>query len=342
MGRFVPRVNHPRSIGVALLTFSSFSHAQMEAVVELSFADCASDVVEVQSVVELLRVELREHGIDRVVLVEGSDSRSRAATPRLTVSASCEEPTSIHVRLDRGQGTRTTGLTVDLADMAEETRPRTLALTAGALWEKPTESTTKALPPPPAPVKPPEPVVIRVVENRRLSPARPRDPEMWLAFALGARTTENGGTLGGAWLLGSQALSSSFRLRLEAGAQEGERTTSLGDIHVWGVAGSVGVSGASRGAVLALELGPLLEVGYGWMKGEPARTDVRGDEGGGPMVNIVLDTLVRARFEGMWLGTGVQTGYVLHGLEPTVEGAPMYGTRGAILGARVMVGWDAW
>ena len=342
MGRFFPTVNHPRLTGLALLTLSSISHAQTGAVVEVSFDDCASDVVQVQSLTELLRVELREHGVDHVVLVGGRESRIQSATPRLTISASCEDPTAVHVRLDQGQGTRTVGLTVDLSDMAEGTRARTLALTAGALWDKPTESSHEQPPPPPPPVEPPDPVVIRVVENRWLAPPKPRDADMWLGVAWGARTTENGGTLGGGWLLGSHALGSSMRLRLEAGAQEGQRTSSLGDVHVWGVSGAVGVTGASRGAVLALELGPLLEFGYGWMKGEPARPDVRGDEGGGPMVNIVLDTLVRARFEGMWLGAGMQTGYVLHGLEPTVEGAPMHGTRGAILGARVMAGWDAW
>jgi hypothetical protein len=344
MGRSFRRLNWPCFVGLAL-TFASSTHAQTGPEVEVLLTDCASEVIDAPSVLELLRVELREHGVERVVLIDNSEPRDHAEIPRLTLSASCDDPMEVHVRVDRGKGTRTSGLTVDLRNVADAARSRTLAMTAGELWQDPTAKSSESPPKDtPAPtIRAPEPTVIRVVENRWLAPAKPRDPDTWLGVAIGARTTESGGTLAAGWLLGSHVIGSSLRLRLEASVQNGSGHSPLGDIHVRGLAGSLGVVGASRGTVFALEIGPLLEVGYGWMKGEPAGPDVLGDQGSGPTVNVVLDAIVRARFrKGVWLGTGLQTGYVLYGLEPRVEGTPVYGTRGAMLGLRMLVGGEAW
>lgn len=152
----------------------------------------------------------------------------------------------------------------------------------------------------------------------------------------------NGSSLLGARLGVSFALAPPLplRVRLEGSAERGRVRVTLGDIDIGLAAGALVLDVTSApGAPVGVELGPRLEVGYGWASGSPDDPMDEGFEGGSLVVVLSLHTTLRVRLSEHWRALAdLHVGHTLAGLDAQADMRSTTGLTGATLSLHLGVG----
>jgi hypothetical protein len=222
---------------------------------------------------------------------------------------------------------------VSLADVAEEARPRALALAAAELvrWagrevqrEPPQRGTAATKPPPeaPAPVPTSTPMLSLAVHLEAEGRGMPtRETMLWGGrLRLAARRQ----VLQGA---------------LDFGANQSRVRNELGDLFLRSASAGMGFGPSIDTRAGIVDLGFRAELGWGWVRGEATSPDVQARAGSGLISSLGL----RASFEtppGLEIRPvfSLECGGVVQGLDADVEGRPTAGFNGYyVLGAIGMV-----
>jgi hypothetical protein len=214
--------------------------------------------------------------------------------------------------------------TVWLRGTSPSARARLIALAIAELvassWE---EVETNPEPKVPAAV-PPRPEARASVSRAIRRPSR-----LDLDVLADARVFAGGALLFGGKVEGTIRIGKSWMLRLDAGADAGSRSRSLGDVQTQTMQGSVGVGGAlDLGAVRAVPW-VAFYVGHAWISGDPrsgatglVESGIWTGPGGGVDVEFWPDALVHASL-------GIAGGATLLGVRGTVVGEDAVAVSGA-------------
>lgn len=333
----------------------------MPARVELTAPACA-EAVRAEVLLRMLRVELAGDGVERVELAAPGDAAGGAlARVSVEVAPCAADASEFLVTVDDAATRKSVRRAVDLADVPAATRPRALALAVAELlrasW---LELAVPTAPPTAAPV--PEAVrdVVRLRVTALAPRARaPREAPRWAPFvSLGfdarllplAATGVAGVRLAGGvtppWSLDGTRV----RLRADGGVMFGSGASLLGDVDVLVATGAVALT-FTRGAAVAVELGPRVEVGVaravGRITAGHSATGVTVGEDEAALVGVGLVAGVRGRLsatwaaslelEGQWVFGGVDARAVDRATGLDVRAAGVFGPAVAL---RAGVAWD--
>jgi len=309
--------------------------------VEIVLPTCAPGPFDADAFVRLLTVELRDEGVTRLDVVDARTATSKdTALARVTVSATpCSETASqIELTVDDAMTNKAVVRTVGVGDIVREARPRALALAIAELvrasWAE------LALPNAPSPGVPISERFRRLVQlHAPLSPPPPAaDPHrsVALSVAIAARVfpTYATATLGPRVALSvAPSTSVPVRVRLDANLLFGTSYDPLGELPLGLATGGAAILLGRASNAFDVEVGPHLEVGWGWVSGEGAAAGTQTSSGGG----VVVDASVafEARFAlgaAFWAALDLDAGAVLRSLEARADGRVAAGFGGPVVG----------
>ncbi len=336
---------------IALCTYAPLAAGQEPEVptlarVELVLPACAPGPFDGDAFVRLLTIELRAEGVTRVdVVAAGTTGGKDPALARVTLAASpcSENATQVDVTVDDAATNKTVLRTMALGDVAAGARPRALALAVAELVRASWAELALPSAPPPPPLVP-----ARVQRIARLHAAPPPTPEPSLVrpppFALGAALaarffpTYATATLGPRVALWAPLGSSPLRVRIDANALFGTAYDPLGSLPLGLVSGGGALLLGHRSGPLDVEIGPHLEVGYGWVTGHTSTPGVTTSSGGSAIVD--LSAALDLRFElgaGFLASLDVDAGSVLESLDALADGRRAAGFGGPVAGVALGV-----
>lgn len=319
--------------------------------VSVALPSCKSLPFERTVVLELLSVELRSDGIERVA--EGS---ADAVAVLHIEQPDCDNAQVLLVVEDRATG-KTVGRGVDLSAVDASSRARFLALSAVELLRaswlelltlrpaaedpllKAVRGRVRAFLPPSEPPVPPASAAPPVSAPPD-PPAPPARRSSLRAEALGrGYLSSQGGLLGG--LVGGQIpWEERLLLRLDARASRGEAFDPLGRVTLLQVSGAVSLLTESRSGALRFALGPQIELGAGQVQGEPSSGQVRSSSGARAVGGIAaVGALSGAVSNHIELLGSIEAGTTFLGLTAQADGRHVAGMRGAFLGITLGLGW---
>jgi len=336
--------------------------------VEVYVAPCNEPPYDSARFVELLRVELAALHVDALATNTYVPAEAQLGEGVIALTLPVCERAAQSVDLsvvERGSRTRLERR-VDLADTAFDARARTLAIAAAELYRaalaeaaaRLTNAQAKpqslAPAPTPTPAPPPAPVKASTPWPAQAPPAPhavdPSTDEKWtleLGLVGRAYPSERSALVGGA--LGARVpVASWLAVRGGAALSFGSATLPFDDANpitsnvALGMAlGQVEVLAHSRGPLL-LELGPRVDVGYGWVErreGEPTYLIASS------IADLGLTAGVRGLLAPRWLGfLSLYVGHALGGvaLEAAqgTPGATSVGFAGMLLEATIGVGFE--
>lgn len=335
--------------------------------VEVYVAPCSDPPYDPARFVELLRVELAALHVEALATntYAPADAQLGEGVIGLTLPVCERTARSIDLGvIERGSGTRLERR-VELGDTAFDARARMLAIAAAELYRavlaeaaaRPAESRAKPqnVEPAPAPLAAPAPN--GAASSSPLPPhppdahdVNPSASESWtleLGFAGRTYPSERSALIGGE--LGARVpLSAWVAVRGGAVLAFGSATLPFDDANpitsnvALGMAqGRLEVLARSRGP-LVLELGPRVDVGYGWVerrRGEPAYLVASS------LADLGLVAAVRGPFAPRWAGfLSLYVGHALGGLAleaaQGTPGATSVGLAGMLLEATIGVGFE--
>lgn len=323
--------------------------------VSVALPGCKSLPFERTVVLELLSVELRSDGIERVA--EGSTD---AVAVLHIAQPDCDKAQVLLVVEDRATG-KTVGRGVDLSAVDASSRARFLALSAVELLRaswlelltlrpaaedpllKAVRGRVRAFLPPSEPPVPPAsaaPLVSALPPAAPDPPAPPARRSSLRAEALGrGYLSSQGGLLGG--LVGGQIpWEERLLLRLDARASRGEAFDPLGRVTLLQVSGAASLLAESRSGALRFALGPQIELGAGQVQGEPSSGQVRSSSGARAVGGIAaVGALSGAVSDHIELLGSIEAGTTFLGLTAQADGRHVAGMRGAFLGITLGLGW---
>jgi len=308
-----------------------------------------------------LRVELLSYGVE---LRHNGAAEAAADAVLVVVSSSTCSGDDLGIRIDNPFAGVSVSQALDLSDRALPERGRILALAIAELlrerWvelfgrntpsEEPEAEPPPAAPPlveepfaPPAATAVDETVLrqravegtLEELQRRRLAAAQGVHRVM-ITAAVTARSypVSQGGLLGGQAGV-SIRLSRAVPLRLEAdlGYGYGGGTASIGDIEVQ--AALFGLSLQFHGASVRARgsLGPRVELGWGWSRGQPAEPDVTSRSVDGFVLSVSLAGGAWLRLSRrVWVVLEAQAGWVAVALEPRADGRRVGGISAVLIG----------
>jgi hypothetical protein len=332
---------------IALCTYAPLAAGQEPEVptlarVELVLPACAPGPFDGDAFVRLLTIELRAEGVTRVdVVAAGTTGAKDPALARVTLAASpcSESATQVDVTVDDAATNKTVLRTMALGDVAAGARPRALALAVAELVRASWAELALPNAPPPPPLVP-----ARVQRIARLhaapaptppEPSAGRPPPLALGAALAARFFPSyaTATLGPRVALSAALGASPLRVRIDANALFGTAYDPLGSLPLGLVSGGGALLLGHRSGPLDVEIGPHLEVGYGWVTGHASTPGVATTSGGSVIVD--LSAALDLRFElgaGFWATLDIDVGSVLESLDALADGRRAAGFDGPVAG----------
>jgi hypothetical protein len=310
--------------------------------VELVLPPCDPAPFDAKAFVLLLRIELQEGGITRLDVVapgatlEGEDSVAKVT---MTAAPCTEAATRIDLAVDDAATKKTMLRTIAVGDVARDARARALALAVAELlrasWSE------LALPNAPSPaVRVPEAVwgfaTLHPATADPQTAERPATSSSALSAELAARFFPTyASALLGPRVAFSVAPSAAvpLRLRLDGNLLLGTSYDPLGALHL-GLAtagAAVLVGRAWRG--FDVEVGPHVEVGWGWASGQAAAASTQTSSGGAVIVDasIALD-LRFALGAAFWATVDLDAGTVFNSLGVQADSRLAGGMGGPVAG----------
>lgn len=329
---------------IAILTAASPTHAAPGATAEhlaLQTPTCPTLPFDGRLFESLVVVELRDAGIT-------VDPR---ASSRLVVSEAACAPaaTAVDIVFERARGTERDRRArhVELADVAIEARPRTLALIATELVGNTLATWPDAAPraPDPAPA-PGTTIVVAPAGARAWEPPRTgADAPVMRSFVAGLALAHRAfpvddTSLTGLELRASIRLTGPLRLRTAIVGLYDRSRSELGLIHFLAGSGAIGVSAGMRGDLFGFDVGPRLDVGAAVAEGHAEGADVVATQDGpvAATVTLGLDAEVQLYVtKGLLATVGLEAGGAIAGLQATVGDRVLASTTGPFFGLRVGV-----
>ncbi len=295
---------------------------------------------------DLLAIELRADGVERVATVAGALAVLHIEQP------SCEAPALELVLEDRATG-KTVGRAVNLAPIEVGARARWLALEAAELvrasWlelvlQRPdaTDRLTVAVRTrlaralPPRPWTPPSPSVPATVTSPPVEPSW-SDVSVWAGVSARSYSAWQGGLLGGA--LGVVLpWSPHWTWMLDARMLRGEAFDALGSVTMWQLSAGGSLLAGTAPAAIRLHVGPHVYLGAGQVAGHAEVDNVNVSTGTrliGSMGALGMLTGTLSRSWGIW--TSIEAGSTLLGVTARADGRKVGGLAGPYLEATVGV-----
>ena len=336
---------------------------------------CVLSSIDVGEAVRLLQIELVGDAVGTVGVVSGpADEPEEEGSGRIAVITFRVEPcradaTTIDVVIDDAVTRKRVQRMVDIGGVATSVRPRALALGVAELLRASWAELARADAPEPAvalsedvrrwittqagaapagsaaPERAPDsPVSLAAPVERPPLPSVAHPTATWMA---GLTATLCAFPADGSALIGAHAHVSlsldpdgPFRLRFDVGYAQGRVRVALGDVSARLLTGSLSLDVSSAGsAPLAVELGPRLSVGAGWLSGTPTDPTDAGTGGPGVVVFLTGHSALSAVVQDSWrLVLELELGYTLRGLDALADDRVVSGLSGPViamqLGAR--------
>ena len=298
---------------------------------------CRADSFALVPFLDSLRVELAGRGLSCCTLAHPGDGTEAAGTLRVRVEIvpCAADADRLQVSARAPVDSLAVEREISLADVARTARPRALALAVAELirWleqgvggtKTPEAVAVQTGPPLPSPTPPPSGVTrpvalsIHVDAEARALPAR--DTMMW-----GGRVRFT-------------AHRRPLHADLDVGASYASARGELGEVLLRSA--SVGLGAGPRFATptLIADLGLRAELGWAWIRGEPASADVRTGNGSSPIASVGLRLSLQAPAQGrIRPSLTLESGGVIRGVRAEVSGQPVAGMTGYYLLAALGMG----
>jgi len=301
-----------------------------------------SHAVDFDAFAGILTAELRQDGVERVVPAQGS---SALATIAVSVDPCDPSTRDVVVTIEDLVTAKRVVRRILLQDVADQARPRALALAVAELLRA--SWLELALPKAPTPALPVPPAVREAV-LRRMAAALPPRPEptvrdldaalessltiAWRAFLSG-----NASLLGARGALAFPFYSKSLILRFDGGGVYGTAHDALGDVHL-------GLASTSASLLYAtplarptrFEVGPRIELGVAWASGNPGDPQTSSYAGVGYVGDASVLGMFLVRLAPTWrLAMELEAGGVFAPFDATADGRRVTGVRGGMFGLAV-------
>jgi hypothetical protein len=306
--------------------------------------------VALEPFVGILTAELRADGVERVTLVPaGTQPREPTSLAVIGVRAdSCDVQGEIIVQIEDAATRKSVERRVQLADVADPSRPRALALAVAELlrasW---LELGMPDVPPPKVPVSP----FVREAMGARLvamsppplsrdvgtRPAGDRDVSVTLAWH--AFPTSHASLVGGQVGVAVPELRKDWLVRVDTGAVFGTTHDALGDIAL-GTAwlGAAFLYSSPPDATVSVAVGPRVDAGIAWASGNPLDQTTSSNVGSGFVSSVSLLGSLRYRLSRSWRAAlELQAGTVVVPFEAQADSRRVTGIDGALFGLAVGV-----
>jgi hypothetical protein len=294
--------------------------------VAISSPSCGPDIFPLSAFVDALRVELAGRGLACCTMTEADDGVLRPASVRVTVDlVPCvAEWDVVRIGVKDSDGSQTTRRDISLSDVADEARPRALALAVAELIRAMGQEQPATVKPSPKPPPPPTQPIL----------APPLVP--LVAFTLHLEAEGRGVPMRDTMLWGGRLGVTAHRRILHAdldvGGAYSRVGSDLGDVLIGTATVGVGCGPRwqSRGAII--DLGLRAELGWAWIRGRTALPEVHTGSGAALISSVGL----RAALEAPTQSTlrprlALEGGGVLRGLTAQVDGRTAAGFDGYYL-----------
>jgi len=341
-----------RAQAVQAPPFQRTVSAAGRVVVEAATPDCPN-LPALDALTKMLALELREDGVDDVVLAAAAAPPSEAKTlATIELRAESCEPSApaITVDIEDAATGKRVGRRVPLGDVLPAARPRAFALAVAELlrasWLELTMPDA-----PPAPILVPQ--VVRDAVTRRIAFAAPSSARetapssLSIGRALGLSLTvawrsfpgTHTALYGGRAAVALPTFAPWLLLRADAGGLFGAATDVLGSVD----AGTASLAAAAlvaspRDATLAVAVGPRIEIGVAWASGHPADPVTSSGSGVGFVGTATLVGTFALRLSTTWrLAFELEGGATFLPFVAHADARRVLGLDGALLGMAIGV-----
>ncbi len=316
--------------------------------VAVSLPRCDALAFDPQAFIELLRIELGADGVGSVSVEPKADDASQQNPPLARVavdvlSCSRDDGHMVITVFDRLTD-KSVGRGLDLAQTDPKARARFLALAVAELvrasWLELTARRQQVVP---------ASVLLAATAARVSTFVKPREmtatepstralPGSWLGVGASVRTfpAAQAALLGP--VVGVSTRVASSEVAFAGRASFGEAYDPLGSVSLGLASGAVAWMFSTTSDPIAIAVGPRIEAGYGWVRGDAANAGTRTDSGGAGILLLGATASVRGRISARWASTlAIDGGLSAVGLDATADGRRTTGIRGPFVGATIGV-----
>jgi len=290
---------------------------------------CKVDVFSLPSFLDCLRVELAGSGLDCCTLAEpdGPAPTTASLLLRIEIAPCTADADRLQVSASEAAGPRLAERQVSLADVPETARPRALALAVAelirSLGQAPPDKAPEA-------ITVPAPGTVALPASPPSAGARPTHLSMHVEAEVRGLPTRDTTLWGGRVRL--TAHRRLFHADIDLGGNYARAQAQLGDVLVRSASVGFGFGPRFANRTAVLDLGLRAELGWAWIHGETALTDVRPSAGSG----LISSVGIRASLEVLAQmkvcpQLSLETGAVVQGVKGESNGDPVAGMTGYYL-----------
>jgi hypothetical protein len=284
---------------------------------------CKADAFPLIAFVDALRVELAGRGLHCCTLADPGDGMPTAASlhVKMEIVPCAADADRVQVSAYSPADSRTVERQVSLADVVQPARPRALALAVAELIrslgqglreESPetiaVPAQASAAPPPPLRSKAARPNTLSIHVEAEARGLPTRQTMMWGGRV---RFTGHGRML---------------HADLDLGADYARAKSELGDVLLLSASAGFGLGPRFTIRNVILDLGPRAELGWAWIRGEPAFAEVRTGSGSDLISSIGFRVSIEAPAQvKLRPSLTLESGGVIRGVKAEVNGQPVAG-----------------
>jgi hypothetical protein len=366
MGRW--RVFRASIVIAFALSVAARASADEPTVVRVVVPPCDASAFDTEAFAHAVTLELRADGVEKVEVVADSaaPASGAVATIRLDADPCTEAAQALELTIVDEVTSKTVKRRLTVDDLARGARPRVLALAAAELlrasWSelRIADAPKGAVPVPPsvrlASMDPQQTQQAHEASATAGTPSGPSPSAEPLARATPVESQPflradaqfaarffptYGSTLIGPSVAASLGATTRVpvRVRVDAAALFGTSYDPLGSISVDLVAGGVSAVLARHAGPLDIEVGPRLELGWGYVAGSAANVTTKAASGSTIIVDASVLFALRISLGGAYSAslTG-DVGGVLHSLDAAADGRRAAGFGGPVVGVAIGVG----
>lgn len=296
--------------------------------VVLSPPVCKDDAFPLVAFVDALRVELAGRGLHCCTLANPGDGIPTAASLQVTVElVPCvADADRVQVSAHSPGDSRTVERQISLADVVQPARPRALALAVAELIRSLGQGLGG---------ESPETIAVPAQASAAPPPSRPEAARP-IALSIHVEAETRGLPTRQTIMWGGRARFTGYRRMLHAdldlGADYARAGSELGDVLLLSASAGLGLGPRFTIRNVILDLGPRAEIGWAWIRGEPAFAEVRTGSGSdlissiGFRVSLEAPAQVKIR-----PSLTLESGGVIRGVKAEVNGQPVAGMTGYYL-----------